>query len=140
MQQFPPIIPSNMASTYLVHFFFLRFLGQVDLISWPSPLDFPSLFYHFIFLMSVWISYVYSYLLLVFPMVANLLSIVFDNVCNSVIVFFISIPSILSNFSRNPKVIFKNQFTLQALMYEISSCSISLPTLGIVSYLSFFCD
>lgn len=129
-----------MASTYPVHFFFLRFLGQVDLISWPSPSYFPSVFYHFIFLMSVWISKVYSYLLLVFPMVANLLSIFFDNVCNSVIVFFISIPSTLSNFSRNPKVIFKNQFTLQALMYEISSCSISLPTLGIVSYLPFSCD
>lgn len=68
-------------------------------------------------------------------MVVNLLSIAFDNVCNSVIVFLISIQTALPNFSKNSKVIFKIQFIRLLIIYEIFSCSISLPTLGIIIYL-----
>lgn len=60
------------------------------------------------------------------------LSIAFDNVCNSLIVFLISIQTALPSFSKNSKVIFKIQFILQLTIYKIFSCSISLPTLGIV--------
>ena len=102
---------------------------------------FPSFFLLFYLIILSLYSYDVSVNLFIFFfvnsifMVVNLLSIAFDNVCNSVIVFLISIQTALPNFSKNSKVIFKIQFILLLIIYEIFSCSISLPTLGIIIYL-----
>lgn len=86
--------------------------------------------------MSLWISSLYSYLLILFCIIFNILCIAFD-ICNYVVVFLVSTKSALSNFRNNSKMIFKNQFTLLPIIYESSSCSTSLPTLSFVSCLPF---
>lgn len=77
-------------------FSFFVFLGHVDWISCISPLYFPyflSSFYRWVLMMSVHISH--------FSLVFDLLSIAVNNICNSVVLFFISIQSAWTTVSKN---------------------------------------
>ena len=96
LSSFPLLFLWLLLPIHSFYFLLFVFLGYVDWISCISLLYFPyflSSFYHWVLMMSGHISY--------FSLVFNLPSIASNNICNSVVLFFISILSAWTTVSKN---------------------------------------